>query len=190
VDLTAFAQMLEASSLAEWMRGSLKALPVIESIHVMAVALVFGTIFIVDLRLLGYPNTRRPFTRESGELLQWTWVAFAVAVVTGSLMFVPNASRYVVNTAFGLKMLTLLCAGLNMAIFQFTTFRTVARWDAGSPVPLAGRVAGALSIVLWTSVIVFGRWIGFTKGYDFSVPEDIDFDFLDGGLRFLTDLLA
>ena len=190
MDLTAFAEMLEASGLAEWMRGSLKALPIIESIHVMAVALVFGTIFIVDLRLLGFPNTRRPFTRESGELLTWTWVAFAVAVVTGSLMFVPNAQTYVVNTAFGLKMATLLAAGLNMAIFQFTTFRTVARWDAGSPVPLAGRVAGALSIVLWTSVIVFGRWIGFTKGYDFSVPEDIDFDFLDGGLRFFTDLLT
>jgi hypothetical protein len=190
VDLTAFAEMLEASGLAEWMRGSLKALPVIESIHVMAVALVFGTIFIVDLRLLGFPDTRRPFTRESGELLRWTWIAFVIAVVTGSLMFVPNASRYVVNTAFGLKMATLLAAGLNMAIFQFTTFRTVARWDAGAPVPLAGRVAGALSILLWTSVIVFGRWIGFTKGYDFSVPEDIDFDFLGGSLRVFTDLLT
>ena len=190
MDLTAFAEMLEASGLAEWMRGSLKALPVIESIHVMAVSLVFGTIFIVDLRLLGYPNTRRPFTRESGELLTWTWMAFVVAVATGALMFVPNAKTYVVNTAFGLKMTALAGAGLNMAIFQFTTFRSVARWDAGAPVPLAGRVAGALSIVLWTSVVVFGRWIGFTKGYDYSVPEDVDFDFLQGTIRFFTDLLT
>jgi hypothetical protein len=38
-------------------------------------------------------------------------------------------------------------------------------------------LAGALSIVLWVAVIVFGRWIGFTKGYDFTIPDDVQFDF-------------
>jgi len=104
-------------------------------------------------------------------------MAFAVAVVTGSLLFVPNARTYIVNTAFGLKMAALVCAGLNVAVFQFTTLRTVAQWDANTPVPLGGRVAGAVSILIWTSVIVFGRWIGFTKGYDFTVPADLDFEF-------------
>ena len=53
MDLMPIAEALKASSLSEWMRGSLRALPVIESIHVMAVAVVFGTIAIIDLRLLG-----------------------------------------------------------------------------------------------------------------------------------------
>jgi hypothetical protein len=193
VDLTAIAASLETSGLGEWMRSSLKALPVIEAIHVMAVSVVFGTILIVDLRLLGYPDTVRPFSRVSGELLPLTWVGFAVAVVTGGLMFVPNASTYVVNTAFGLKMLTLLGAGLNMALFQFTTLRSIAAWDTGVRVPTAGRVAGAISLVLWTGVIVFGRWVGFTKGYDFAIPEDMDFDFdfdfLDSCARAARDLL-
>lgn len=191
MDLTAIAASLEGSGFGEWMRSSLKALPVIEAIHVMAVAVVFGTIFIIDLRLLGYADTRRPFSRLSGELVHWTWAGFAIAVVTGAMMFVPNASTYIVNTPFGLKMATLLGAGVNMAIFQFTTLRTINHWDANVPVPLAGRVAGALSIVLWTGVIVFGRWIGFTKGYDFSIPEDMDFDFdfLEGCLRSLRDRL-
>ncbi len=56
--------------MAEWMRTSVKAMPIIESIHVLAAATVFGTIFIVDLRLLGFPNTRRAFTRVSDELLK------------------------------------------------------------------------------------------------------------------------
>jgi hypothetical protein len=164
------------------MRASLKALPVIEAIHVMAVATVFGTILLVDLRLLGYPSTRRPFTRVSGELLRWTVPAFCVAAVTGALMFMPNATTYIRNTPFALKMVALVCSGLNVAIFQLTIFRRVAEWDANTPVPLAGRIAGALSILLWTSVIVLGRWIGFTKGYDFSVPEEIDFEFGKGCL--------
>jgi hypothetical protein len=177
MDLTAFAETLYNSALSEWMRGSLKALPIIEAVHVMAVTTVFGTILIVDLRLLGYPDTTRPFTRVFRETLRWTWMAFAVAVVTGSLLFVPNARTYIVNTAFALKMTALLCAGLNVAVFQFTTLRTVAQWDINTPVPMSGRVAGAISIFIWTSVIVFGRWIGFTKGYDFSVPKDLDFEF-------------
>jgi hypothetical protein len=66
-----------------------------------------------------------------------------------------------------------------MAVFEFTTLKKVAIWDNQIPVPTAARVAGILSLVLWTSVLVCGRVIGFTKGYDFSVPDDIDFDFLN-----------
>jgi hypothetical protein len=193
LDLTAFADTLQQSGISEWMRSSLKALPIIEAIHVMAVATVFGTILIVDLRLLGFRDTDRPVTRVFDETLRWTWIGFGVAVLTGSLLFVPNARTYVANTAFALKMIALLGAGLNMAIFQFTTLRRVAAWDANAPMPLRARLAGAASILIWTCVIVCGRWIGFTKGYDFTVPDemDLDFDFSQGCLRCLdTDWLS
>ena len=185
LDLTPFADFLQGSALSEWMRGSLKALPIIEAIHVMAVATVFGTILIVDLRLMGLTDTGRPFTRVFREVLRWTWLGFAIAVTTGVLLFMPNARTYVVNTAFGLKMAALLCAGVNMAVFEFTTLRSVAKWDTERRVPPGARVAGAVSLLIWTSVIAFGRWIGFTKGYDFSVPEEMDFEFLDSCVRCL-----
>jgi hypothetical protein len=177
VNLTAFADFFYQSGLSEWMRGSLKALPIIESVHVMAVATVFGTILLVDLRLMGLADTSRPFTRLFRETLRYTWIAFAVAAVTGVLLFMPNARTYVVNTAFWLKIGALACAGVNMGIFELTTMRSVAAWDAARQVPTNARVSGALSILLWTAVIVFGRLIGFTKGYDYSVPEEIDFEF-------------
>ena len=187
--LITFADALQKSAISQWMQGSLKALPIIEAVHVMAVVTVFGTILLIDLRLLGLYDTNRPFSRVFGEVLHWTWIAFAVAVVTGILLFIPNAPRYVVNTAFGLKMASLVLAGLNMGVFEFTTLKRVAIWDAQIPVPTAGRVAGALSLLLWTSVLVCGRVIGFTKGYDFSVPENIDFDFSQSCLECLRQLL-
>ena len=177
MNLTAFAEALRDSAISEWMRGSLIALPLIESIHVMAVATVFGTILIVDLRLIGLTDTSRPFTRVFREILRWTWLGFAVAVPTGVLLFMPNAHTYVVNTAFKLKLLALVAAGINMAVFEFTVLKRVAEWDTMVPVPRAARAAGIASLVIWTSVIVFGRWIGFTKGYDYTVPDDIQFDF-------------
>lgn len=185
---SAVIQALQHSALSEWMRGSLKALPIIESVHVMAVALVFGTILLIDLRLMGFRDTGRPFTRVFGELIRWTWLGFGVAVVTGVLLFIPNAETYARNTAFGLKLLSLACAGVNMAIFEFTTLRRVAMWDTAVPSPPAARLAGAMSVLIWTCVIVFGRWIGFTKGYDFSVPQELDLDFLQGVLQWLDAL--
>jgi hypothetical protein len=177
MSLMSLVQSIQDSGVGEWMRTSVKAMPVVESIHVLAAATVFGTIFIVDLRLLGLPNTRRPFTRVSDEMLKLTWAAFGLAVITGFLMFAANAVTYFGNTAFRLKMLALLGAGLNMVIFQLVTFRTVGAWNTDRRSPNAGRVAGALSILIWLAVIFFGRWVGFTKGYNFDVPSDVDMDF-------------
>jgi hypothetical protein len=178
--IPSIAQALESSAVGEWMRSSLKAMPVVESIHVLSAAVVFGTILIVDLRLLGVPSTRRAITRVHEELVRFTWAAFGVSVVTGLLMFAPNATTYFRNTAFGLKMLSLLAAGVNMAIFEGRTFRSVTQWDRDVAAPTAARVAGALSILIWGGVIFFARWIGFTKGYDFAVPDDVNFDFQPG----------
>ena len=177
MDIASIVETIQASALAEWMRTSVKAMPIVESIHVLAATTVFGTILIVDLRLLGFPNTRRSFKRISGELLRLTWAAFFAAVITGLALFAANANTYFGNTAFQFKMLALLGAGLNMAIFQRITFRTVGAWDQGAPAPLAGRLAAAASILIWVIVIFLARWIGFTKGYNFEVPENVDLNF-------------
>lgn len=177
MDLQALVKPLEASALAQWMRDSLQAMPVVEAAHVLAAATVFGTILVVDLRLLGIPGVKRAFTRVSEEMTRLTWAAFALAVVTGGLMFIANAHTYVINRAFGLKLLAILAAGINMVIFERGTRRGVAGWDVGVPSPRAAKIAGLLSILLWVAVIFFARWIGFTKAYDFSVPDDPNIQF-------------
>jgi hypothetical protein len=177
MDLPSIIQAIQASAPAEWMRSSVKAMPIVEAIHVLAGATVFGTIFIVDLRLLGLPDTRRPVTVVCREMLRLTWAAFFVSLGAGLLMFAANAHTYYGNTAFRLKMLALLGAGVNMALFHGITFRNVAAWDKDAPVPLAARLAAATSILLWVSVIFFARWIGFTKGYDFKIPPNTHINF-------------
>ncbi|MGH8221247.1 MAG: DUF6644 family protein [Steroidobacteraceae bacterium] len=177
MNFPALIQAIQASAPAQWMRTSLAAMPVVEALHVLAGAVVFGTILIVDLRLLGFPDTRRPVTRVCKEMLRLTWIAFAVSLTMGVLMFSANAHTYVGNTAFRLKMLALLGAGVNMAFFHAVTFRTVGSWDKNMPAPLAARIAGATSILLWVCVIFFARWIGFTKGFDFKMPVSTHIDF-------------
>ncbi len=175
-----FIQSIHASAIGEWMRGSVQAMPWVNAAHVLCVTLVFGTILVVDLRLLGLLDRSRPVTRVAGEMLRLTWIAFAGAVLTGALFFSANATTYWFNTAFRFKMLAILLAGVNMAVFQLLTFRGVAAWDRNAPTPRAARVAAALSILIWISVIVLGRVIGFTKSFEVPVPENLDFDFSGG----------
>jgi hypothetical protein len=168
---------IEASALAEWMRYTSAAMPIVEATHVLAAVLVFGTVLIVDLRLLGALDSSRAFTRVSRETLPLTWLAFAISVITGSFMFTTGAQTYFGNTAFQLKALALLAAGLNMALFQLLTARGATVWNPGEPAPPAARVAGLLSVLLWAAVVLLGRWIGFTKGHDFTIPAGVELAF-------------
>lgn len=173
----ALIQQVEGSAIGEWMRSNVHAMPWVNTFHVLCITLVFGSILVVDLRLLGLLDRGRSVTRVSDEMLRITWIAFAGAVVTGVLYFIANATTYWFNTAFRIKLLMILLAGINMLVFQLLTCRNVAAWDRNAPTTRAARIAGALSILIWTTVIVLGRIIGFTKGYDVPVPENMDFDF-------------
>lgn len=153
---------LENTPLATRIAASDWAFPIIESIHVIALTLVLGTVCVVDLRLLGWASVRQSYREVARETLPWTWIAFAVAAISGTLMFITKASAYYENTAFRTKAVLLLLAGLNMLIFELLTARRAAGWDRSQSVPWTGRLAAALSLLFWISIVFFGRRIGFT----------------------------
>ncbi len=121
-----------------------------------------GTIAIIDLRLLGIAAHRRSIRQLILDVLPFTWTAFFVAAVAGSLMFVSNAVVYAHNTQFRIKMVLILLAGLNMAFFHLVTQSNQHLVDELSAIPLPARRAGAISLSLWIGVVFFARWTGFT----------------------------
>jgi hypothetical protein len=162
MNLAAFVASLEGSGLATTIRNSLYLFPLIESVHVIGLTMVFGTILVIDLRLLGLASTRRPFTVVAADMLKWTWLAFGVAGVTGALMFITNASMYYNNSYFRAKMAMLVLSAVNVLVFDMTTRRKIDAWDSQPAAPAGGRTAAALSLAIWISVIFLGRWVGFT----------------------------
>lgn len=135
--------------------------PGLESLHVVAIALVVGSILFVDLRLLGLSWRRDDVADVAAGLLPVTWAGFGLAVLSGVLMFGSSAVRYSGNPLFLAKLALLACAGLNMLLFHRFSFRTVAQWRRRLPTPIGARVAAALSIGLWLAILVCGRWVGF-----------------------------
>jgi hypothetical protein len=157
-------QQLEASSLGSYIAASDWAFPTFETLHVIAITTVFGTIAIMDLRLVGVSSKNRAITEVSDDTIKFTWAAFGLAVVTGLLLFVSKANSYMHNPWFYAKMITMALAGANMFAFNMLTFKGVAAWNTGPNIPTAAKLAGGMSLTFWVLVLFFGRMIGFTLG--------------------------
>ena len=157
-------ERIEFSNLGTTVAESTWMFPTLETLHVISLVSVLGTIFVVDLRMLGWTSNKFAVTAVAKDTLPWTWGAFVMAAITGGLLFVSKASSYVGNPYFLWKMGMMALAGLNMMYFHFMTWRTVEHWDRDASMPVAVKVAAALSIVFWLAVVFFGRAIGFTLG--------------------------
>ena len=158
---TEFFAGLQDSQLGQFISGSAVVFPWLESVHVLAITFVVGSIAVVDLQLLGWARGRDTIARMTREVVPWTLGAFALAAVTGALLFVSAAERYWINGFFRTKLVLLVLAGINMLVFHLVTGRDPAALDR-TPVPRSGRVAGALSLCAWILIVVCGRWVGFT----------------------------
>ena len=135
--------------------------PIVETVHVLALTIVVGSVAMMDLRLLGVGSKDRAASEVISSSLPWAWSAFAVAFSAGSMMFSSKAATYYVNLPFRIKMICLALAAVNMLIFHLFTARGMSAWDRGTP-PRAARFAAACSLTLWIVIVATGRWIGFT----------------------------
>ena len=155
---------LEASGLGQAMRQWLWLYPSVEIVHIAGIGLLFGSIAVLDLRLLGFSRTLsvRQLARH---VLPWTAASFVLIVPSGLMMFTAHASDFIQSGVFVLKMGLILAAGLNAALFHTITFRTADVWDSDEmrklPPPPSARLAGALSLSLWIAVIACGRLLAY-----------------------------
>ena len=168
MSLLEIAQAVEASALGTCAAESQLRVPQPDHRAPVPDCLVtVGTISLWDLRLLGASLRSTPVSRVGKALLPWTWSGFAVMLITGSGLVCLEAGRLYPNLAFRLKLMLLALAFLNMLSFHATIYRSVARWDRDATVPARARVAGAISLVLWFSLLTAGRAIGYTINYSF-----------------------
>lgn len=148
--------VIEASALGQAMRESQWLFPAVKLVHLSGVALLFCSIAILDLRLLGLKRAV-PVRRLAARVLPWTAASFLLIVPSGLAMFAADAAAVIANPVFAAKIGLILAAGTNAAAFHAGAFRGAAGWDVGAAPPAAARAAGALSLALWISVIVCGR---------------------------------
>jgi len=155
---------LEASGLGQAMRQWLWLYPSVETVHLVGIGLLFGSIAVFDLRLLGF-SRGISVKQLARHVLPWSAAAFVLIIPSGLLMFTAHATEFIDSEVFILKMLLIMAGGLNAALFHTITFRTADVWDTeelrGLPPPPSARAAGAISLLIWISVIACGRLLAY-----------------------------
>jgi hypothetical protein len=133
--------------------------PYLTVAHVVVMSIVAGLVLMMDLRLMGVANMRTPFSELQRRLFPWQMFGMTLATITGLTLAYSDPMRFYVNIFFWLKMLMLVLAALNAMAFHYTTYFSVAAWDAAPVTPPAARLSGAISIALWSLIIIAGRLI-------------------------------
>jgi len=154
-------EAISTTGIAAYMAEDPFAFPTVETFHVISLVIVFGSILVVDLRLMGLASRDYSISSLSRTILPVTWIAFIGAAITGALLFTSNPFGYWGNTAFKAKLVLLVLAGVNMMVFHFITQRR-GNLDGPGLVPGGARLAGFISAIVWIGIIACGRWIGFT----------------------------
>ena len=154
-------QILYDSHIGTAIRESDNAFPLIESVHVLGISLLVGTIALLDLRMLGLILKRIPVTKISRAVFPLTWSGFVVMFISGVLLFWAEAAKNYSNTAFRVKLIMLILVGLNPLIFHTTIYRRVHEWEVQAVSPWRARAAAIASLTLWSGIIVAGRLIAY-----------------------------
>lgn len=156
-----FGNWLHGTSLSAAMSGGYPMLwPICETIHFVGLALLVGTIGLLDLRMLGMAKGIP--AKALQRLIPWGVAGFVVNAITGFMFFAGDPSQYLNNIAFWMKMLFIALAGLNVLAFYVTGLaRRVDGLAAGQDAPAGAKLIGALSIALWIGVMYWGRMLPF-----------------------------
>ncbi len=157
--LNEFFLSLEYLPLAQHI-GATWWFPLIESLHVVSITLMFGAILMVDLRVLGLAANHYSVRTLCRDLVPWSAAALGIASVSGIAMFITRASAHATNPAFQIKMVLMVLAVINVAVFHLVVFRRHADWHSQEVAPFAARFMAAFSIALWIGVMLAGRWVG------------------------------
>lgn len=157
MSLLEFCKWIQFSPPLVAMRSSSWLFPVIATIHLMGLTVIGGAVLVVDLRLLGFGLRRQPVAQLARDAEQWLLRGLLVSLATGVLLFMCFATKYYYLAFFWVKMTSLLL----VLVFTFSIRRRVTMVDETRMSPVWSKLVALVSLSLWTTVAIGGRWIGF-----------------------------
>ena len=157
-----FADWLAATPVSKTLADQPWVVPTSQSIHILAISVVFASAIMINLRLLGVGARGRSVSQLSHTLLPWMWGALIVLLLTGILQTLVEPVRQFVTPAFWAKMTLIVLVATMTALYGRAVHRNAARWDLASTRPWQGKLFAVLSTLMWLAIIVCGRFIAYT----------------------------
>ena len=154
-------EWLQSLPWASGIKESSWQFPVVESVHSLALSVIFWPAAILDLRLLGLVMRGRRVSAIATQFLPWVWTGFVAMVLSGVILFAAEAVKCYNSPFFRVKVVLLVVAGFNALIFHYTIFRDVDVWDQSPATPWRAKMAGGCSLAVWIGVVAMGRALAY-----------------------------
>jgi hypothetical protein len=163
MSILSVAQWVQSTAFFTSLRGSAYAYPIVLSTHMIAIALFGGMILLVDVRLLGWAMRRYTVSEMVNQLRPLKRAGFLLLITCGLLMAGCKAEEYYYNVFFRTKMTLLALVGMHALIFRRSVYGNTADLDRAPGIPAQAKLAASLSLILWTSLVIAGRGIGYIE---------------------------
>jgi hypothetical protein len=158
--MQALAQWLASTPASAGIQRALWLIPLLQSVHILAIAMVLSSVAMIDLRILGVGRSQT-MAQTARRFVPWLWTGLVVLAATGLALIVGEPKRSLPNSAFQLKMILLALAIALTLVFQLSLRRTTTFWEEKRPGRTVTVVLAIATFVLWCAIAVAGRWIAY-----------------------------
>ena len=139
--------------------------PIVQTFHLLGIAVIMSSVVLLDLRILGLALPSQDVQELTRRVMPWVWWTLPVMLLSGSMFVFARPRRYFTNPIFGLKFALMIPAIALAAVLHLVSVRGSKYW----PDSLSTKVIAAVSLLLWISVVLAGRWIAYV---DYLFPEE------------------
>ncbi len=161
--ISSFCDWLENTPLSLVIQSVSWIIPLVQSIHIMAVTVIVGSVLSVDMKLLGVVGRGSPISGATRRFLPWVWVALVVLLLTGAALTAAEPRRELLNNVFRLKMVLILLICAVTGAFQVTVSRNASAWGDTPSNQRQARLLAIGTLMIWAAIIFCGRWIGYVN---------------------------
>lgn len=156
-----FASWLSKTPVSQFIQNVLWIIPAVQTVHILAIAVVLSSVGMVDLRILGFAGRDLTVSETADRYVPWIWGALAVLATTGLLLITGEPVRSLTNPAFQVKMALLVLAIAITAAFQVTVRHRAPVWDLQPGGAMPAKLMALLAFGVWIAIAVAGRWIAY-----------------------------
>lgn len=164
---TSIGTLLDGSFLQDGALWALSTIPgfppIIQTVHILGIAVVMGTVVMLDLRILGLAVPSQKISEMTERVMPWLWWALASNFVSGAFFLLGRPNRYFNNPIFGWKLSFLIPAILLTLFFHLMSRQQDGYWESNSKRLWTARAIALLSLGLWIMVAMAGRWIAYAE---------------------------
>ena len=159
--ISAFCDWLAATAISQTFQDLKWFVPLVQTVHILSIAVVLTAVAMTGSKLIGASIRTQPLAAMVSYFMPWIWIALATLLVTGILLTVTEPSRELLNLAFRVKMVMVLCLAGLLLLIQSRLRSDPEYWTQSPGRQAAARAIGGLSLLLGVSIVVAGRWIAY-----------------------------